>query len=295
MKSIAGVDDPEISAFFLNIINRTDLSIISQESMLSNPTIGSKVTGPAASADAPGSPSSKTGTGVGAPGAKINLESLTEQCARMIADIESKFLLGDEDSGKSRGPASGGSGSSSSNFFSTPSRSFDSRRQTQEQQLTNDVTASASSASVEVLLTLSPAALMQSAMDAAKGADMSLYNPLCAPLFGNIFDIDYSQGYKERTDQIEERYKKAHGLSGIGVEEAPRLQAPGLVLVVQIICSNLRHVKYPQMRIVALLLLVRIGLYSPDDVILQRILPFLVASLEDSCPAVRATAVRAMR
>ena len=137
-------------------------------------------------------------------------------------------------------------------------------------------------------LTLSPAALMESAREASKYSEANMYNPLSAPLFGNIFDHSFSLGHSRETDSAAEKVL-------FGEQGPARIQAPGLLLIVQIICSNMRHLKHPQLKIAALLLLVRIGLYCPDDIILQRILPFLVLALEDPCAMVRATSVRAVR
>ena len=41
--------------------------------------------------------------------------------------------------------------------------------------------------------------------------------------------------------------------------------APGLLLVIQVICSVIQHVRYPRNRLIALLLLLRLGLHSGDE------------------------------
>ena len=69
----------------------------------------------------------------------------------------------------------------------------------------------------------------------------------------------------------------------------------GLLLVVEIICSNLRHLLYPRSKIAALLLLVRLGRCCEDSIILQRVVPYVVLLLKDNNSSVRATAVRTLR
>ena len=69
----------------------------------------------------------------------------------------------------------------------------------------------------------------------------------------------------------------------------------GLVILVNVLTSNYRHLKYPHTKTVALLLLGRIGLRCADAVILQHIVPLLVLGLEDPSAAVRACSVRVLR
>ena len=68
-----------------------------------------------------------------------------------------------------------------------------------------------------------------------------------------------------------------------------------LSLILQLICSNFRHLKYPHSKIISLMLLVRIGQSCPDDVILERIIPTLIIAVDDPNSVVRATAIRAIR
>lgn len=69
----------------------------------------------------------------------------------------------------------------------------------------------------------------------------------------------------------------------------------GLVLLVTIIYSNFRHLQFTQSKIVALMLLVRIGGLCSDAIILRRIIPLLLHAMEDmNDPHVRATALRAL-
>jgi hypothetical protein len=69
----------------------------------------------------------------------------------------------------------------------------------------------------------------------------------------------------------------------------------GLLLPIQIICSNIRHLSFPHSKIAAILLLVRFGRCCEDDIILQRILPFIVTMLNDNIAAVRASAIRGIK
>ena len=61
----------------------------------------------------------------------------------------------------------------------------------------------------------------------------------------------------------------------------------GLVILVDLLHSNYRHLRFPQSKIVCLMLLVRLGRYCTDAVILQRALPLLLLALEDQCAIVR--------
>ena len=54
------------------------------------------------------------------------------------------------------------------------------------------------------------------------------------------------------------------------------------MLVISILASNFRHLRYPQSKIVCLLLLARIGCRCSDDVITQRIIPLTLCGLEVS-------------
>ena len=69
----------------------------------------------------------------------------------------------------------------------------------------------------------------------------------------------------------------------------------GLLMVIQVVCANIRHVHLPQTRIVALILLARLGSLCADSVVLQRVVPSVLQVLQDdqSC-GVRAVAVRAL-
>jgi hypothetical protein len=81
----------------------------------------------------------------------------------------------------------------------------------------------------------------------------------------------------------------------MGVTLQDRAVSEGLLLPVQVICSSFRHLKYPQSKIVSLMLLVRMGLQCTDEVILHRIVPTLLLGVEDPFPPVRAMCVRALR
>jgi len=68
-----------------------------------------------------------------------------------------------------------------------------------------------------------------------------------------------------------------------------------LSILLQLICSNFRHLKYPHSKVVSLMLLVRVGQRCPDDIILERVIPTLLIALDDLNSVVRATAIRSIR
>eukprot|EP00903_Cladosiphon_okamuranus_P008555 g8210.t1 len=68
-----------------------------------------------------------------------------------------------------------------------------------------------------------------------------------------------------------------------------------LIILVQVVCSCLRHLRYPRSRLLALNLLVAFGRCCDDEARLQRLVPYTMTMLEDSVPVVRATAVRSLR
>lgn len=73
------------------------------------------------------------------------------------------------------------------------------------------------------------------------------------------------------------------------------IESSSLLLIVQVICSNIKHLRCPRTKIAAMLLLVRFGRCCDDDVILQRVLPFIMTFLEDPIASIRATAVRTVK
>lgn len=56
----------------------------------------------------------------------------------------------------------------------------------------------------------------------------------------------------------------------------------GIVILVQLVTSNLRHLQSPRCKVVSILLLLRFACLSEDDVILKRILPSLLNATEDT-------------
>jgi hypothetical protein len=71
--------------------------------------------------------------------------------------------------------------------------------------------------------------------------------------------------------------------------------ASGLLLVTQIICSSIRHLRCPQSKVISLMLLSRFGLLLSDNIILQRVVPFVMLCIEDPIAIVRATSIRCLR
>jgi serine/threonine protein kinase len=73
----------------------------------------------------------------------------------------------------------------------------------------------------------------------------------------------------------------------------------GLVIVLSLVCSSVRHVRTPFTKLTSLLLLVRLGAYVSDEARLQRLIPYIVGEsqsslLYDSSSVVRAAAVRGL-
>lgn len=68
-----------------------------------------------------------------------------------------------------------------------------------------------------------------------------------------------------------------------------------LVLIIQLICSNFRQLKFPQSKLISLMLIIYIGKRCRDEVILQRISPLLISATTDPVSVVKATAVRALK
>lgn len=69
----------------------------------------------------------------------------------------------------------------------------------------------------------------------------------------------------------------------------------GLLLIIQLICSTIRHLRCPHSKVISLMLLTRFGVLLNDSVILQRVVPFIMLCIEDSIAIVRATAIRCLR
>lgn len=59
------------------------------------------------------------------------------------------------------------------------------------------------------------------------------------------------------------------------------------MVIVDILHANYRHLKFPQSKIVCLMVLLRVGRFCSDAVILQRAVPLLLLGLEDQCAVVR--------
>lgn len=67
------------------------------------------------------------------------------------------------------------------------------------------------------------------------------------------------------------------------------------LIIIQVIISQFRNLKHPQSRIVSLLLLIRLGIRCSDSIILSKILPILIHSLEDTNAVVRSMGINAIR
>lgn len=67
-----------------------------------------------------------------------------------------------------------------------------------------------------------------------------------------------------------------------------------LLIFVQLVLANLRHVTRPSSKLVALQLLSRLGEHSSDETRLQRVVPSTIYLLQDQDPLVRAVALKVM-
>jgi len=68
-----------------------------------------------------------------------------------------------------------------------------------------------------------------------------------------------------------------------------------LIILVQVVLSTMRHVRFPSTKLLALVLLVRLSQHLDDEAKLQRLVPYVVTMLEDPVAPVQASAVRALR
>lgn len=73
------------------------------------------------------------------------------------------------------------------------------------------------------------------------------------------------------------------------------VNSSGLILVIQIICSSIRHLRCPHSKVISLMLLTRFGVLLSDSIILQRVVPFVMLCVEDPISIVRATSIRCLR
>lgn len=74
----------------------------------------------------------------------------------------------------------------------------------------------------------------------------------------------------------------------------PREELPGMILILSLLCSHVRHIQSPAMRVLALQLFVRISPYCDDNGRLQRIVPYIISLLHDDSAAVRAGGIRSL-
>lgn len=84
-------------------------------------------------------------------------------------------------------------------------------------------------------------------------------------------------------------------LAEISIDFRCRPTFEGFLLPLQVVCSVFRHLKHPQSKLVAMMLIARLGAQCTDGVILHRLVPTLILAVEDPVAMIRATAVRALR
>lgn len=68
----------------------------------------------------------------------------------------------------------------------------------------------------------------------------------------------------------------------------------GIVIILSLVCSSIRHCEVPESKITAVYLLKALGKLTTDEVRLQRLVPFLLELFEDSSATVRALAIRTL-
>ncbi|CAK4717138.1 hypothetical protein LEN26_006490 [Aphanomyces euteiches] len=68
----------------------------------------------------------------------------------------------------------------------------------------------------------------------------------------------------------------------------------GIMIILSLLCSSLRHCQVPQSKLTGLQLISRLGAHADDEVRLQRLLPYVMEVLDDANAAVRAAAIRCM-
>ncbi|RHZ10140.1 hypothetical protein DYB31_001080, partial [Aphanomyces astaci] len=66
----------------------------------------------------------------------------------------------------------------------------------------------------------------------------------------------------------------------------------GIMIVLSLLCSSLRHCQVPQSKLTGLQLISRLGAHADDEVRLQRLIPYVMEVLDDANAAVRAAAIR---
>ncbi|KAL3661264.1 hypothetical protein V7S43_013872 [Phytophthora oleae] len=66
----------------------------------------------------------------------------------------------------------------------------------------------------------------------------------------------------------------------------------GIVIILSLICSSLRHVQVPESKLTALYLIRALGQFTSDEARLQRLVPYLLEVIDDPSATVRALALR---
>ena len=74
----------------------------------------------------------------------------------------------------------------------------------------------------------------------------------------------------------------------------PNPSQSSMIILLQVVFSSVRHVQRTSSKFVALKLMHRIALFSPDEVRLQRIVPFVTSLLQDPEPIVRASSIHVL-
>jgi len=82
--------------------------------------------------------------------------------------------------------------------------------------------------------------------------------------------------------------------SYLNLDQSDRKKSDGIILVISLLGSTIRHVRFPSTKIATLRLMQRLGRYASDEIRLQRIVPFVVDLLTDPNSLVHSTALRVL-
>ncbi|OWZ23222.1 Phosphoinositide 3-kinase regulatory subunit [Phytophthora megakarya] len=112
----------------------------------------------------------------------------------------------------------------------------------------------------------------------------------------NSLLLDYSREpstgrLDEETISEDAESKDEDGLDISGSEPWPH-DRNGIVIILSLICSSLRHVQVPESKLTALYLIRSLGQFTSDEARLQRLIPYLLEVIDDPSATVRALALR---
>jgi hypothetical protein len=80
-------------------------------------------------------------------------------------------------------------------------------------------------------------------------------------------------------------------LFSVAAEHRATHTTDGLMIVLHVVCASIRNARHPLIKLKALELLTGLAVHLPDDVRMERVVPYLLALLVDANPIVRTHAV----